>query len=198
MAAAVDSLIDQLDDTFIPELGARISDADAGAEELPQMNELMDLLQDRSQQRFERARDQLQTLLEAGEINKMDAQLAALVRNNEIDAGFFYVLLRNMEDSERDGDEGGARLMAHIHTRLQELLEGQADPPLALLHKLTRLEQSSIRFNLLRANLVPQTSAPLPGGGELPLSTPAPATVGPMEFASAIETALDKVDAAED
>ena len=37
----------------------------------------MDALQARSQARFERARDQLQTLLGAGEINKLDAQLSA-------------------------------------------------------------------------------------------------------------------------
>ena len=193
LASAVDASLDSLDETFIPELGARISELDADADELPQLNELMGVLQERSQQRFERARDQLQTLLSAGEINKMDAQLAGLVKRGEIDAGFFYVLLRNMEDAEADGDEGGARLMGHIHTRLQELLEGQVAPALALLHKLTRLDQESIRLNLLRANLVPQTSAPLPGGGELPLSTPAPASVDPMDFAGAIETALDKV-----
>jgi len=193
METAVDSWLERLDDTFIPELGARISDTDPSATELPQLNELMSVLQARSQQRFERARDQLQTLLEAGEINKMDAKLAKLVGRGEIDAGFFYVLLRNLEDAQRDGDEGGARLMAHIHTRLQELLEGQAEPALALLHKLTRLDQSSIRLNLLRHNLVPQTSAPLPGGGELPLASPAPAMVAPMELAAAIEQALDKV-----
>ena len=193
MEKAVDSWLERLDDTFIPELGARISDTDPSAADLPKMNELMASLQDRSEQRFTRARDQLQKLLTAGEINKMDSQLAGLVRKNEIDAGFFYVLLRNLEDAERDGDEGGARLMSHIHTRLQELLEGEAEPALALLHKLTRLDQPSIRFNLLRANLVPQTEAPLPGGGVLPLATPAPASVEPMDLAAAIEGALDKV-----
>ncbi len=193
MAAAVDSWLERLDDTFIPELGARIADTDPSSSELPRMNELMTELQGRSQQRFERARDQLQTLLAAGEINQMDAQLAGLVRRGEIDAGFFYVLLRNLEDARRDDDEGGARLLAHIHTRLQELLEGRAEPALALLHKLTRLDQPSIRLNLLRHNLVPQTSAPLPGGGELALATPAPATVSPMALAAAIESALDKI-----
>ena len=194
MDGAVDAMLDRLDDNFIPELGARITEpTESDKKVLPQMNELMQTLQSRSQERFERSRDQLQMLLAAGEINKMDAQLSALVRKGEIDAGFFYVLLRNLEDAQRDGDEGGARLMAHIHTRLQELIEGQAAPALALLHKLTRMEQASVRLNLLRHNLVPQTSTSLPDGREIKLDTPAPAAVTPMDFAAAIEEALDKV-----
>ena len=202
METAVDTWLDQLDDAFIPELGARIEAARAvdpseleqrDAPSLTQLSEAMEVLQDRSARRFELARDQLQSLLGAGEINKMDAQLAGMVRRGEIDAGFFYVLFRNLEDAQRSGDEGGARLISHIHTRLQEELEKKAAPALALLHKLTRLDESSIRDNVLRHNLVPQKSAPLPGGGELPLAKPAPAMVPPMDFAAAIEGAIEKV-----
>ena len=69
------------------------------------------MLQSRSEDEYARSRDQLQTLLQAGEINQMDAQLKKLVKNNEIDAGFFYVLLRNINDAEASGDEGGARMV---------------------------------------------------------------------------------------
>ena len=41
------------------------------------------------------------------------------------------------------------------------------------LHKLTRLDQPSIRDNVLRDSLVAQTSVPLPGGGEVALETAA-------------------------
>ena len=202
MEAAIDAWLDRLDDSFIPMLGARIEAAAASdpaelerldAPSLAQLTEAMTVLQMRSQERFEQSRDQLQTLLGAGEINKMDAQLSGMVKRGEIDAGFFYVLLRNLEDAQRDGDEGGVRLISHIHTRLQELLEGQADPALALLHKLTRLDAPSIRGNVLRHNLVPQRTVKLPDGSEMPLKSPAPAMVDPMEFASAIEGAIDKV-----
>ena len=54
MAAAVDSWLEGLDDTFIPELGARIADTEPSSAELPRMNDLMTELQGRSQQRFER------------------------------------------------------------------------------------------------------------------------------------------------
>ena len=181
MEAAVDSYLDRLDDVFIPELYARIEAAQAsdpaelarlGAPSEAQLVEAMTVLQSRSEDEYVRARDQLQTLLQAGEINVMDQQLKKLVRDNEIDAGFFYVLLRNINDAEASGDEGGARLLSHIHTRVQEELEGKADPALALLHKLTRLDAPSIRDNVLRDSLVAQTSVPVPGGMDLPLKTP--------------------------
>ena len=69
------------------------------------------------QARFERARDQLETLLGAGEINKLDAQLCALVRKNELDAGMFYVLSRNMADAKEAEDEETLRILTHVHTR---------------------------------------------------------------------------------
>ena len=70
-----------------------------------------------------RARDQLETLLGAGEITKRDAQLCALVRKNELDAGMFYVLSRNMADAKEAEDEETLRILTHVHTRLQEELE---------------------------------------------------------------------------
>ena len=202
METAVDAYLDRLGDTFIPELGARIEAAQSsdpaelkrlGAPSYSQLVEAMTVLQSRSEDQYVLAREQLQSLLGAGEINQMDGQLKKLVRNNEIDAGFLYVLLRNIEDAESAGDEGGARLLQHIHTRVQEELEGTVEPALALLHKLTRLDQPSIRANVLRDSLAPQTTVPIPGGGEMPLETPVPAKVDPMDLAKAIEGALDKV-----
>ena len=268
METAVDSYLDRLDDTFVPELYARIEAAQSsdpaelermGAPSAEQLVEAVTVLNSRSEDQYVRARDQLQTLLGAGEINQMDGQLKKMVRNNEINAGFFYVLLRNIEDAQAAGDEGGVRLLSHIHTLVQEELEAQAAPALALLHKLTRLEQPSIRDNVLRDSLAPQTSVPIPGGGEssprtntsppthrlqqthrpqhiasntsprthrlchdefaipcrggfpggrstidssdafarasgeLPLDTPVPSKVDPMDLAREIEAALDKV-----
>jgi len=194
MDAAIDKWLERLDESFIPDLGVRIETAkDTDAPELPQLTAAMTVLQERTQVRFERARDQLQTLLGAGEIRKLDSRIVQLVKSNEIDAGFFYVLFKNLDDATAKGDEESARLIAHVHTRVQEELEKQAEPALALLHKLTRMDDPNIRANLLRHNLVPQTSAPLPGGGTLPLKSAVPALVEPMDLASAIEGALDKM-----
>ena len=172
MDTAIDKWLERLDESFIPDLGVRIETAkDTDAPELPQLTAAMTVLQERTQVRFERARDQLQTLLGAGEIRQLDSRIVQLVKSNEIDAGFFYVLFKNLDDATAKGDEESARLIAHVHTRVQEELEKQAEPALALLHKLTRMDDPGIRANLLRHNLVPQTSAPLPGGGTLPLKS---------------------------
>jgi hypothetical protein len=193
MDAALDSWLPRLDETFLPMLAERIEAAPADAAELPQWRALMEALQERSQAGYERARDQLQELLGAGEIHKMDARLAALVKRDEVDAGLFYVLMRNLQDAQASGDEGGARLLWHIHTRLQEELEKRTEPALALLHKLTRTADASIRANILRDKIVPKTETLLPDGSTLPLAKPSPAIVKPLELASAIEGALEKV-----
>lgn len=196
--AALDARIDQLDEMFIPMLGSKMqalemSPGGEAAAELEQLQALLTSLQERSQERFERARDQLSTLLDAGEINKLDAQLAGLVRRDELDAGFLYVLYKNLEDANDADDEGKVRMLTHILTRTEEELEKKTEPALGLLHKLTRTDDANIRGNILRNALVPQSSVRLPDGKEVPLDPPAPAQVPPLAFATAVEGALDKV-----
>ena len=192
--SALDAKLDSLDDMFIPTLASRIEARSANgdsAESLEPLTSLLAALQERSQKQFERARDQLQTLLGAGEINKLDAQLCGLIKRDELDAGFFYVLYKNMEDAK--DDEGTVRMLTHILTRTEEELEKKTEPALGLLHKLTRTDDANIRGNILRNALVPQTSTRLPDGREVALDPPAPAQVAPLAFAGAVEGALDKV-----
>ena len=173
MEPALDSWLERLDDVFIPTLAGRVeASAASGAAELPQLTALFEALQLRTSSRFERAREQLQTLLTAGEINDMNAQLIRLVKNDEIDAGFVYVLLRNIKDAEKKGEEPMVRLLSHLHTVTQEELEKRTAPALGLLHKLTRLDDPGIRGRVLRDNLSPKTSLPLPDGSEMPLAKP--------------------------
>jgi len=189
---AVDGWLDRLDDNFIPSLGERL-EAPLHADNVDELKALMDDLTVRSAERFSRAKQQLETLLEAGEINKLDAQLVGLMKRDELDGGFLYVLFKNMEDAQESNDEMRMRLLQHLHTRVQEELEKKADPGLALLHKLTRTDDAGIRGRILRHYLTPATSTTLPDGTELPLNPPAPAQVTPLDFASAVEGALDKV-----
>jgi hypothetical protein len=191
---ALDSWLERLDDVFIPTLAGRVEASTAsGAAELPQLTALFEALELRTSSRFERAREQLQTLLAAGEINDMNAQLIRLVKKDEIDAGFVYVLLRNIEDAEKNGEEPMVRLLSHLHTVTQEELEKRTAPALGLLHKLTRLDDAGIRGRVLRDNLSPKTSLPLPDGSEMPLAKPTAAKVAPLAFAEAVEETLEKV-----
>ena len=170
---ALDSWLERLDDVFIPMLAGRVEASTAsGAAELPQLAALLEALELRTSGRFERAREQLQSLLAAGEINDMNAQLIRMVKKDEIDAGFVYVLLRNIEDAEKNGEEPMVRLLSHLHTVTQEELEKRTAPALGLLHKLTRLDDAGIRGRVLRDNLSPKTSLPLPDGSEMPLAKP--------------------------
>ena len=170
---ALDSWLERLDDVFIPTLAGRVEASTAsGAAELPQLTALFEALELRTSSRFERAREQLQTLLAAGEINDMNAQLIRLVKKDEIDAGFVYVLLRNIEDAEKNGEEPMVRLLSHLHTVTQEELEKRTAPALGLLHKLTRLEDAGIRGRVLRDNLSPKTKLEMPDGSEMPLAKP--------------------------
>ncbi|KAL1524184.1 hypothetical protein AB1Y20_019093 [Prymnesium parvum] len=189
---AVDVWLDRLDEHFIPSLGERVA-APLQEDNPDELSELMEVLSARSTERFARAKQQLETLLKAGEINKLDAQLVALVKRDELDGGFLYVLFRNMEDARRADDQTRLRLLQHLHTRVQEEMEKRADPGLALLHKLTRTEDEGVRGRILRHYLAPQTSVTLPDGTEMPLNPPAPATVPPLAFANAVEGALDKI-----
>lgn len=194
MEAALDSWLDRLDEVFIPMLASKVEAAEASeAANLPQLRALFDELQKRSQSGFERGRDQLQQLLQTGEITQINAKLGRLVRQGEIDAGFLYVLLRNQEDAEREGEEDLARLLTHLYTVTQEELEKKTAPALGLLHKLTRMDNPSVRGNLLREFLCAKTTITLPDGSEMPSKKPAPARVPPIDFASAVEDAIDKV-----
>lgn len=191
---ALDSWLERLDDVFIPTLAGRVEASTAsGAAELPQLTALFEALELRTSSRFERAREQLQTLLAAGEINDMNAQLIRLVKKDEIDAGFVYVLLRNIEDAEKNGEEPMVRLLSHLHTVTQEELEKRTAPALGLLHKLTRLEDAGIRGRVLRDNLSPKTKLEMPDGSEMPLAKPTAAKVAPLAFAEAVQETLEKV-----
>jgi len=191
---ALDSWLEWLDDVFIPTLAGRVEASTAsGAAELPQLTALFEALELRTSSRFERAREQLQTLLAAGEINDMNAQLIRLVKKDEIDAGFVYVLLRNIEDAEKNGEEPMVRLLSHLHTVTQEELEKRTAPALGLLHKLTRLEDAGIRGRVLRDNLSPKTKLEMPDGSEMPLAKPTAAKVAPLAFAEAVQETLEKV-----
>jgi len=190
---AVSASLDGLDQMFIPTLASRIDAAPPASDELPQLLEIMSALRLQSESRFERARDQLQELLGAGEINKLDSQLCGLIRRDELDAGFLYVLYKNLEDAQASDDEPTIRLLSHLHTRVQEELEKRTEPALALLHKLTRTDNQPLRGRILRHHLTPQTSIQLPDGTDMPLNEPAPPQVAPDAFARAVEEAITKV-----
>lgn len=123
------------------------------------------------------AKDILETMLQAGEIRKLDAAIGNAARQGQLDAAFFTVLQTNLEDAvatekqqeEKLRDENTpptasrAQILQHIRTRCQEEVEKEIPPGLALLNKLLRTEQPSIRSNQLKHYLCPQPPPSIPG-----------------------------------
>jgi hypothetical protein len=129
------------------------------------------------------AKQVLETMLQAGELRKLDAAIGKAARQGQLDAAFFTILQKNLEDAvdsdkiqQQPHDENNdntdsnkaptasrAQILQHIRTRCQEEVEKEIPPGLALLNKLLRTEQSSIRANQLKHYLCPQPPPPIPG-----------------------------------
>lgn len=139
--------------------------------------------------RLKSGREMLATLLNSGEIRKLDSTIGKAAKDGKLDMSFFSVLSMNIKDAavansenggsaattptlaagegqeEVEGEEGqptGAnrlQILQHIYTRCQEELEKNVDPGMGLLNKLLRTEISSIRSNQLNHYLGPQATS---------------------------------------
>jgi len=124
------------------------------------------------------AKEVLANLLEAGEIRKLDNEIGKACRAGKLDMAFFTVLNMNLEDarmqeneeSEGEGQSSRSSILQHIYTRCQEEVEKSVPPGVALLNKLMRTTQESIRVNQLQHYLCPQPDViTLPDGQEIPV-----------------------------
>mmetsp|Transcript_9385 Transcript_9385/g.25927 ORF Transcript_9385/g.25927 Transcript_9385/m.25927 type:complete len:364 (-) Transcript_9385:924-2015(-) len=159
---------------------------------------------------LEAAASTLKDLLEAGEIRKLDALIGKAAREGKLNVPFFNVLNVNLRDAaadvasnikETDADtteEGGAasrlQILQHVYTRCQEEMEKSIAPGLALLNRLLRQEQESIRKNLYEHYLTPQSNkVTTPDGKEIELKGQAPPMVKLDEFVSAISKTVEQI-----
>jgi hypothetical protein len=143
-----------------------------------ELNQLLEL-------RMKNAKATLQSLLQAGEIRKLDNLIGKAARNGELDVSFFNVLSYNLKDAameysttasssmssqeqvetQQDGENDAAastaaasrlQILQHIYTRCQEEVEKNIPPGSTLLNKLLRTREDSIRANLYRHYLTIQ------------------------------------------
>lgn len=163
---------------------------------------------------LEEARDTLQSLLEAGEIRKLDSLIGKAARDGKLDAAFFTVLNMNLQDATReqadieaqqkqeekegDKDASGAnrvQILRHVHTRCQEEVEKNVPPGIALLNKLLRTDQASIRANQLKHYLCPQPNTiTTPDGKQVELNGGEPRIlVPPEQLVEAIGQAVKQI-----
>ncbi|KAL7565112.1 hypothetical protein ACA910_005119 [Epithemia clementina (nom. ined.)] len=160
---------------------------------------------------LEEAKTTLQQLLDAGELRKLDSLIGKAASAGKLDAAFFNVLSvnlqnaasgvsRHMDSTSTEGSSAASRLqiLQHVYTRCQEEVEKSIPPGLALLNKLIRQQQESIRNNLYEYYLTPQSNKiRTPDGQELELKGQAPPLVSLDEFISALSKTVLQIRTAE-
>lgn len=157
-------------------------------------------------------KDLLKTLLECGEIRKLDGAIGRALKDNKLDMAFFTVLNMNLRDATIEAQENGEQIkpeegqmgsgenpgrlqiLQHIYTRCQEEVEKTVSPGVGLLNKLLRTEQASIRANQLRHYLCPQEPKTIksPDGKEVQLPG-SNALVPPGELIEALRNAVKQI-----
>jgi hypothetical protein len=146
------------------------------------------------------AKETLQELLAAGEIRKLDSLIGSASRTGRLDVAFFNVLTVNLQEAMENSDaasekEDGAanrlQILKHVYTRCQEEVEKTIPAGTALLNKLLRTEQASIRLNLYEHYLTPRPNViTTPDGKEVKLNGTQPVLVPMLDFVNAIDTAV--------
>jgi hypothetical protein len=158
------------------------------------------------EKRLAMAKSTLEELMTAGEIRKLDNLIGSAARSGRLDAAFFNVLTLNLqeaienaavsENSEGDNETAVSRLqiLKHVYTRCQEEVEKTIPPGTALLNKLLRTEQASIRSNLYEHYLTPRPNTiTKPDGSVVTLNGTQSVLVSIREFVEAIDTAVIQI-----
>ena len=133
----LDEWLEQVDETFVPTLASKLEAVQTASkpdtDEVAKLSALLSAVERRSHERFTLAREQLQDLLGAGEINKLDAKLCKMINDGKLDAGFLYVLQQNVEAAREEAD--GSLLKRDTSRtrpgRVQDLSIGRRLPPQA-------------------------------------------------------------------
>jgi hypothetical protein len=192
--------------TWPPKLVVKLRQAAAGSLENRAVRAVSQLLNSAMEKNLEIAKETLLELLNAGEVRKLDSLIGKAARLGKLDVAFFNVLSINIRDASEQEDietvhQSGeaasasrAQILKHIYTRCQEEVEKMIPPGMALLNKLLRTEQDTIRANLYRHYLTPRVSMTIetPDGKMVELQHQrATAVLVPLqEFVAAIDTAV--------
>jgi hypothetical protein len=151
------------------------------------------------------AKHTLEEFLNAGEIRKLDSLIGKNAAKGLLDAAFFNVLTMNLMAATAAGDkpvtdvEKGVaasrlQILQHIYTRCQEEVEKSIPAGTALLNKLLRTDQPSIRVNLYGYYLTPPSNTiETPDGKTVELKGTSPVLVPPIELVEAIAAAVKQI-----
>jgi hypothetical protein len=172
----------------------------------------------------------LEQLLNAGEIRRLDSLIGKAGREQRLDTAFFQVLQMNLQDAMRapqtaarpstesqddttdaasdivpstDAASNRYQILTHIYTRCQEEVEKSLPPGMALVNKLIRTADPSIRSNIIKHYLTPapttitspdgRTITLSPTGGASSSSSSPPSLVSIDELIHAVTTFVGQV-----
>ena len=187
-----------------------------------QMVEVGTSLQNILDTKLKDGRELLASLLNSGEIRKLDSIIGKSAKDGKLDMSFFTVLNMNIKDAALNNEDGSslsptlaagegqpevqgkegeptvganrAQILQHIYTRCQEELEKNVPPGIGLLNKLLRTDIPSIRTNQLSHYLGPQTtSITSPDGKTIELGGSGKPLVSHTEFTDALSNAVNQI-----
>ena len=176
-------------------------------EEQKQLKKLGFMLEDVLNAKLEKGKELLESLLECGEIRKLDSAIGKAIREGQLDMAFLTVLNMNVKDAyesagtqlpseEETVEANRLSILQHIYTRCQEEVEKTVDPGVALLNKLLRTSIDSIRYNQLQHYLgKPKSTITTPDGKEIQLNSDKPmaALVTLDQFIMALSNAVQQI-----
>ena len=201
----------------------KVEEEDTDEEFAKQMVQVGTSLQNILDTKLKDGRELLASLLNSGEIRKLDSIIGKSAKDGKLDMSFFTVLNMNIKDAalnnnegesslsptlaagegqpEVEGEEGEptvganrAQILQHIYTRCQEELEKNVPPGIGLLNKLLRTDIPSIRTNQLSHYLGPQTtSITSPDGKTIELGGSGKPLVSHTEFTDALSNAVEQI-----
>jgi len=166
------------------------------------------------EQKLQQSKDLLHAFLTAGEIRKLDGLIGKAAASGQLDSSFFAVLNANINDAYKEqmeeeqkrsgmsttestdpNEANRLQILRHVYTRCQEEVEKNVQPGVALLNKILRTDQVSIRANQLRHYLgkPEEKMITTPDGKQIPLKNTGKALVPPSDLVLALANAVAQV-----
>lgn len=194
-ATVVQTYYDQFDAQFVKvlsELSTVHGNTDA--------QNILEALAVEQQKRILAATEALKSVLSLGDPRKMEGAVIKMVREGKIDEAFLLLLEANENQAMAAGATGPAQIMSRIRLRAVEEKDKQSSSKeIALIRKLLRTEDSSVRETILEDAFTPRANLLVAGttqnamkaiDGEAPDQEKPVPDVPPPDFINACKAVL--------
>ena len=194
-ASIVETYYDQFDAQFVKvlsELSTVHGNADA--------QNILEALAVEQQKRILAATEALKSVLSLGDPRKMEGAVIKMVREGKIDEAFLLLLEANENQATAAGATGPAQIMSRIRLRaIEEKDKQSSSKEIALIRKLLRTEDSTVRETILEDAFTPRANLLVAGttqnamkaiDGEAPDQEKPVPDVPPPDFINACKAVL--------